>query len=314
MLPPFRRTRSPTRNGRALRRMSPAKRLPSVCWAASPTMTAVNAPPTASVPRSRPAIRSAASTATAVVARRMRKTAVPAVPFSRRRNSTGCSQRPTSRASIHPSPMSATAVAMRIGSSSPVSSRRLTYTAIVAAMSSAASRNWLRARRTAWALSCRASPASRQNWRLGSASRGTCRTSFRRRQTAREGRSNALRYPFATSRNARDAPTAQTREHPAACRRWGGRDRRGRVVRGAARPAAQGQSRPVGGPEGPRHEARRARSGWPFSTSRRASRRPSSSRPSCATRPTTRSRRTLSARAGSPSARGTSPARRSPRC
>ena len=57
--PPCRRTRSPTRNGRALSRTVPAKRLPSVCWAARPRITAVNAPPSASVRGSRPATRSA---------------------------------------------------------------------------------------------------------------------------------------------------------------------------------------------------------------------------------------------------------------
>ena len=43
--PACRRIRSPTRNGRALSSTIPAIRLPSVCWAARPKMTAVKAPP-----------------------------------------------------------------------------------------------------------------------------------------------------------------------------------------------------------------------------------------------------------------------------
>ena len=42
--PPCRRTRSPTRKGRALSRTVPAIRFPSVCCAARPKITAVNAP------------------------------------------------------------------------------------------------------------------------------------------------------------------------------------------------------------------------------------------------------------------------------
>ena len=47
--PPCRRTRSPTRKGRALSSTVPAITLPSVCCAARPKITAVNAPPSASV-------------------------------------------------------------------------------------------------------------------------------------------------------------------------------------------------------------------------------------------------------------------------
>jgi hypothetical protein len=50
------------RNGRALSSTVPATRLPMVCCAARPMMTAVIAPPTASVSRSRPASRRATST------------------------------------------------------------------------------------------------------------------------------------------------------------------------------------------------------------------------------------------------------------
>ena len=45
MPPAWRRTRSPTRNGRALSSTIPAMRLPSVCCAARPMITAVKAPP-----------------------------------------------------------------------------------------------------------------------------------------------------------------------------------------------------------------------------------------------------------------------------
>ena len=78
--PACRRTRSPTRNGRAEISTMPAIRLPSVCWAARPTTTAVTAPPTASVRGVRPAIRSAISAARTRNDRRIRKPTVPAVP------------------------------------------------------------------------------------------------------------------------------------------------------------------------------------------------------------------------------------------
>ena len=65
--PPCRRTRSPTRNGRALSRTVPAIRLPSVCCAARPRITAVNAPPSASVRASMPATRSATISASTTV-------------------------------------------------------------------------------------------------------------------------------------------------------------------------------------------------------------------------------------------------------
>jgi hypothetical protein len=58
-------------------------RLPSVCWAARPTTTAVKAPLSAIVCGSSLAMRSATTTATTIVARRMRKPTVPAVAGSR---------------------------------------------------------------------------------------------------------------------------------------------------------------------------------------------------------------------------------------
>ncbi len=87
--PPCRRTRSPTRNGPALSSTVPAIRLPSVCCAARPRTTAVNAPPTASVRGSTPAISSATSSATPTVTRRITKPTVPAVAGSMRRKSAG---------------------------------------------------------------------------------------------------------------------------------------------------------------------------------------------------------------------------------
>ena len=96
-------------------RTVPANRLPSVCWAARPTTTAVNAPPRASVRGPMPAIRSANTVATTIVNSRMRKPTVPAVPGSMRRNSVGPSSLPTSRARAQPSMISATTVAARTG-------------------------------------------------------------------------------------------------------------------------------------------------------------------------------------------------------
>ena len=100
--PPCRRTRSPTRNGRALSRTVPANRFPSVCCAASPRITAVKAPPRASVRASMPATRSATTTATSTVTRRTRNPTVPAVAGSSRRNSGGPSTRPSARAIAQP--------------------------------------------------------------------------------------------------------------------------------------------------------------------------------------------------------------------
>ena len=93
-MPPVRRTRSPTRNGRALVSTVPAKTLPSVCCAASPSTTAVKAPPTASAFASSPAIRSATTTIATIVSRRIMKPTVPAVPGSIRRKSAGAMPSP----------------------------------------------------------------------------------------------------------------------------------------------------------------------------------------------------------------------------
>ena len=101
--PPCRRTLSPTRNGLALRSTVPANMLPSVCWAARPRITAVKAPPSASVRGSMPMMPSATITASATVARRITKPTVPADAGSIRRNSAGPNARPTSRAIAQPS-------------------------------------------------------------------------------------------------------------------------------------------------------------------------------------------------------------------
>ena len=108
--PPASRIRSPTRNGRALSSTIPAIRLPSVCCAARPTMTAVNAPPMASSRGSRPAMRRATSSVTPTVARRMMKPNVPAVLGSMRLKRLGPIARPTSRAIAHPRTTRATTV------------------------------------------------------------------------------------------------------------------------------------------------------------------------------------------------------------
>ena len=88
------RTRSPTRNGRAVSSTSPANRLPSVCWAASPSTTAVNALPAISDAVFTPATLSAISTVIASVNRRMMNPTVPAVPGSIRLNIVGPAARP----------------------------------------------------------------------------------------------------------------------------------------------------------------------------------------------------------------------------
>lgn len=87
-------------------------------------MTAVNAPPTASVPGASPAIRSATRSARTTVASRIKNPTVPAVPASMRRNNAGPSQRAMERASDQPRITSVIAVATRIGSSSPNRARR----------------------------------------------------------------------------------------------------------------------------------------------------------------------------------------------
>ncbi len=83
--PPTSRTRSPTRKGRVLCRTMPAKIPPSACWAASPSRTAVKAPPTARVPALTPAIRSAMTTTAVIASSRTTNPVVPAVAGSRRR-------------------------------------------------------------------------------------------------------------------------------------------------------------------------------------------------------------------------------------
>jgi hypothetical protein len=84
-------------------------------------MTAVKAPPTASVRGGRPAMFSAARSVIPTVPRRIRKPTVPAVPGSRRRNRAGPAARPTSRAIVQPSTTSARTVNTRIGMSRPAS-------------------------------------------------------------------------------------------------------------------------------------------------------------------------------------------------
>ena len=91
----------------------PANRLPSVCCAARPRITAVKAPPTSSVRASTPATLSATSSVIASVARRIRNPTGPAVAGSRRRNSAGPSARPKSRAIAQPRTSSTITVTMR---------------------------------------------------------------------------------------------------------------------------------------------------------------------------------------------------------
>ena len=88
---------------------------------------------------------------------------MPAVPGSSRRNSVGPSARPTSRANCQPRTISTTVVAIRTGVS--YAAEQLVAVAVDdqdpdehGTMTMA----WIRARLTARTLSCRASPASRQ--------------------------------------------------------------------------------------------------------------------------------------------------------
>jgi hypothetical protein len=87
-------------------------------------MTAVMAPPTASVSGLSPARRSATSTVITSVASRIRNPTVPAVPGSSRFMSTGPIARPRFMAKAQPRMTRATTQAMRIGRSSPNSSSR----------------------------------------------------------------------------------------------------------------------------------------------------------------------------------------------
>ena len=109
--PPCSRIR-PTRKGLLPSRTIPASTLPSTCWAASPRITAVNAPPTARVPGFSPAMRSAITTTSPIVSRRTRKPIVPAVPGSSRRYSAGPIHRPSERASPQPRMTSRATVAI----------------------------------------------------------------------------------------------------------------------------------------------------------------------------------------------------------
>src|SRR4051794_10089359 len=162
--PPTSLTRSPTRNGRVLRSTRPANRLPSVCWAARPTMTAVNAPPTASVLACSPAIRSATTTTATMVTRGIRNPTTPAVPGSMRPNSAGPSPRPSERASHHPRITRAATVPIgayvhKPGKSVP----RLAKTIMTPAMSAPSTTTVPRARLASWRSTSAPSPTCRQS-------------------------------------------------------------------------------------------------------------------------------------------------------
>ena len=174
----------------------PANRLPSVCWAARPTTTAVNAPPSGQRARAR-ARRCAARSARRRASSRAGAGTRPCPPSpgpcagtasararARRRGRTA------SRATI-----SARTVTIRTASSyvGPKSvgrgSRRRRSTPTSTGTSTS---DWIRARLTARRLSCRARPTSRQEWlcvvkncRMGSgvvSSRGVSQQHRRRRR------------------------------------------------------------------------------------------------------------------------------------
>ncbi len=92
----------------------PAIRLPRVCWAARPKITAVNAPPTAIVWGPMPATFSAISSVIPSVASRIRKPTVPAVAGSMRRKNVGAAARPMSRAIAQPITSRTSTVTIRI--------------------------------------------------------------------------------------------------------------------------------------------------------------------------------------------------------
>ena len=142
-------------------------------------MTAVNAPPSASVRASTPATRRATSSASPAVTRLMTKPTVPAVAGSRRRNSAGPRLRPTSRAIAQPRIISTTTVATVIGVSSagssslaalpcePAAPRMLTrwsYTDTTPTNSGTSSSASRRARLTTRGMTWRSRPTSRQAW------------------------------------------------------------------------------------------------------------------------------------------------------
>src|ERR671914_319804 len=187
------RMRSPPRNGRALSRTVPAMRLPTVCCAARPRITAVIAPPTASVWGLSPARRSAASTVMASVASRIRKPTVPAVPGSSRFSSVGPIAGPRFMAKAQPRITRAMTHTIRIGRSSPKSRWRYEYASTTAAISGSSSATWARARfarATACVRSCLTTPAciagsrpvpflgrqpAKTSWRLLRGGLGECR-------------------------------------------------------------------------------------------------------------------------------------------
>ena len=86
---PLNLTRSPTWNGWVEIDTKPARMLPTVCWAASPMITAVTEAPTATAPKSTPAIRRLTRTMVTRARKRTRKPTTPAEPGSSRRTSWG---------------------------------------------------------------------------------------------------------------------------------------------------------------------------------------------------------------------------------
>ncbi len=136
--------------------------LPRVCWEARPRITAVNAPPTASVPASSPAIRSATIALTITVTKRTMNPTVPAVAGSIRPKSAGAIPRPRDRAMPQPKTMRAMTVAIRAGVPRPgKSERRCAKRMRTPAISSPKSRTPPRAREA----SARSTWLPRPTWR-----------------------------------------------------------------------------------------------------------------------------------------------------
>ena len=163
--PPCRRTRSPTTNGRALSSTTPAKRLPSVCCAARPTITAV-----AAAAGTRSWLRHAAD-----AQRDEDRDDREEEPQEEADGAGGRGVHPAEeRGREDPAEVAREAeadeqqrdggAAARIGASMPNSSSRKMKSTTVAAASSARTKNSIRARLTARTLSWRASPTSRHAW------------------------------------------------------------------------------------------------------------------------------------------------------
>ena len=246
------RTRSPTRNGRAEISTSPAIRLPSVCCAARPKTTAVNAPPTASVSRLQAGDAQRDEHATRRTTSRIRKPTVPAVAGSIRRNSARAASSARGRARA------------RQPRTTQRDRRRRSAPACRVAPNSASRSRRRRSRRraAARARAARAGRASRPAGRAVSARASreavhcaVCEHPHQRRAwtLAVSGAAHRRRYPPApyTRSAVRDAPTSEQRLLAAT----GGADSGSRRDSAALAPAHRAPRRAIDGRAGARPSA-----------------------------------------------------------